>query len=77
VETKTKEQLLTLKDAATFTPYSAEYLNLLARKRKINAQKIGRDWLITKPDLFDYLKKQQSESHSRLVQLSKYLRMLM
>lgn len=77
METKTKEQLLSLKDAATFTPYSAEYLNLLARKGKINAQKIGRDWLITKPDLFDYLKKQQTESQSRLMQLSKYIRMPM
>jgi excisionase family DNA binding protein len=74
---QTKTQLLTLKDAATLTPYSAEYLNLLARKGKLNAQKIGRDWLITKPDLFSYLKKQESESQSRLMQLSKYLRMLM
>lgn len=70
---ETKEQLLTLKEAAEFSPYSAEYLNLLARKGKINARKIGRDWLITKTDLFEYLKKQQTESKSRLLLLSRFI----
>ncbi len=70
-------QLLSLKEAATLTPYSADYLNLLARKGKIRARKIGRDWLITKSDLFDYLRKQQLESQSRLKQLSKYVNLLM
>lgn len=68
-----ENKLLTLKEAARFSPYSAEYLNLLARKGKINARKIGRDWLITKADLFEYLKKQQTESKSRLFQLSRYI----
>lgn len=66
-------ELLSLKDASVFSPYSADYLNLLARKGKIKARKIGRDWLITKADLFDYLKKQHFESKTRLKQLSKYL----
>ncbi|MBX4191656.1 MAG: helix-turn-helix domain-containing protein [Candidatus Doudnabacteria bacterium] len=69
-------QLLSLKDAAELTPYSADYLNLLARKGKIRARKIGRDWLITKPDLFHYLRKQHIESQSRLRQLRKYLDLL-
>lgn len=70
-------QLLTLKEAATLCPYSAEYLNLLARKGKLRATKVGRDWLVTRTDLFDYLKKQQDESRSRLSQLSKYISLLM
>ncbi len=66
-------ELLSLKDAAELTPYSPDYLNLLARKGKIKARKIGRDWLITKSDLFSYLRRQHLESQSRFRQLSKYL----
>jgi excisionase family DNA binding protein len=74
---KTDLGLLSLKEASTLTPYSSDYLNLLARKGKIKARKIGRDWLITKADLFDYLRKQHIESQSRLKQLNKYLNLLM
>jgi excisionase family DNA binding protein len=70
-------ELLTLKEAAQISPYSAEYLNLLARKERIRARKIGRDWLVTRADLFDYLKKQQTESKSKLMELSKYINLLM
>ena len=69
-------ELLSLKDASELTPYSADYLNLLARKGKIRARKIGRDWLITKSDLFSYLRRQHLESQSRLRQLSKYINLL-
>lgn len=69
--------LLTLKEAAELSPYSADYLNLLARKGKIRASKIGRDWLITKADLFEYLEKQQSDSKQRVSVISKYLNLLM
>jgi excisionase family DNA binding protein len=65
--------LLTLKQAARLSPYSAEYLNLLARKGKIKAVKMGRDWLLTKDDLFSYLSKQHRDSKDRLSQLSKYI----
>jgi hypothetical protein len=76
-ETGSKLELLSLKEASSISPYSADYLNLLARKGKIKARKIGRDWLITKADLFSYLRRQHVESRSRLKQLSKYLNMLM
>jgi excisionase family DNA binding protein len=69
-------ELLSLKDASELSPYSPDYLNLLARKGKIRARKIGRDWLITKTDLADYLSRQQVESQSRFRQLSKYLNLL-
>lgn len=66
-------ELLSLKDAAQFSPYSADYLNLLARKGKLRARKIGRDWLVTRGDLLDYLRRQHLDSQSRLNQLNKYL----
>ena len=76
-DTSSSLELLSLKEAAELCPYSADYLNLLARKGKLKARKIGRDWLITKADLFEYLHKQHLDSKSRLRQLSKYLNLLM
>ena len=76
-ETSIELELLSLREAAELSPYSADYLNLLARKGKLRARKIGRDWLITRADLFIYLNKQHLESQSRLKQLSKYLNLLM
>lgn len=75
-ETSSNLELLSLKEASEFTPYSADYLNLLARKGKIRAKKIGRDWLITKADLFAYLRRQHVESKSRFTALGKYLDLL-
>jgi len=72
-QAKQELELLSLKEAATLTPYSADYLNLLARKGKLRARKIGRDWLVARTDLFHYLHKQKIESQSRIRQLSKYI----
>ncbi len=47
-----------MSDAAKFTPYSAEYLSLLARKRKLPAKKIGKTWFTTKTALNDYMQRQ-------------------
>jgi len=74
--TTAQVELLSLKEASELTPYSADYLNLLARKGKIHARKIGRDWLITKTDLFSYMKHQQVESETRSRQLSRYINQL-
>ena len=71
-----RTKLLSLKEAASISPYSADYLNFLVRKDKIKATKIGRDWLITRFDLFEYVKKQQTESETRLKHLSKYVDLL-
>ncbi len=67
-----KSELLSLKEAAEISPYSADYLNSLARRGKIKATKIGRDWLIIRSDLFDYLRKQQAVSENRLSKLNEY-----
>ena len=72
-QVESKESFLTLREAASLSPYSSDYLNLLARKGKIRAYKIGRDWLITKKDLASYLMRQQTETRNRFKQLTRYL----
>ena len=69
----TKIELLSLKEAAQLSPYSADYLNLLARKGKIKCVKLGRDWVVSKQDLHDYLKHQEGASRSKLRQLNRYI----
>ena len=44
--------------AAEFSPYSQEYLSLLARKGKIHARKFGRNWYTTLEDLREYINSQ-------------------
>ena len=49
---------LSMSDAALLTPYSAEYLSLLARKKKIASKKIGNAWYTTKAELDSYMRRQ-------------------
>jgi len=49
-------EILTLAEASELTPYSQEYLSLLARKGALGAFKRGRNWVITKRDLDRYLR---------------------
>ena len=48
--------LLTLTEASRGTPYSAKYLNLLARSGKLDASKRGRVWYTTKKAIGAYRK---------------------
>lgn len=57
-------EILTLAEASKFTPYSQEYLSLLARKGAIGAFKQGRNWMITRTDLNRYLKS-VAKSHKK------------
>jgi len=57
--TEAEDKLLTLEEASAESPYSQEYLSLLARRRRIAAVKIGRKWMITKRALQQYLKQIQ------------------
>ncbi len=41
-----QDPLLTISQASKGTPFSAEYLSLLARTRRVPAIKIGRKWMI-------------------------------
>lgn len=49
-------EVLSLKEASRLTPYSQEYLSLLARRGAIGAFKKGRNWYIMKRDLERYLR---------------------
>lgn len=52
---KTREQFYFLLDLSEGTPYSAKYLNLLARTGRLEAHKEGRNWLSTKEALKRYI----------------------
>ncbi len=51
-------EFISLAETSIFSPYSQEYLSLLARKEKIFAKKFGRNWYTTKDAGEEYLKKQ-------------------
>lgn len=51
------KKLLTLSEASKLTPYSSEYLSLLARKGLIGAVKVGRNWKVSQIELEEYLGK--------------------
>src|SRR3989344_5495495 len=55
---KPEKNYITLAEAAEGTPYSQEYLSLLARKGKLPAQKIGRNWYTTRKVVLDYIETQ-------------------
>jgi len=54
-------EIMTLAEASKLTPYSQEYLSLLARKGNIGAFKLRRNWVVTKKALIEYLK-----THSKI-----------
>jgi Fic family protein len=54
-----KEEFLPLAKLAKNTPYSAEYLGLLARKGRIDAVKEGKTWKSTKKTIDAYVKEQK------------------
>jgi excisionase family DNA binding protein len=56
-----KTKLLSLAEAAKHTPYSQEYLSLLARQGKIGAVKVGRNWQISQKALEEYISKVSSK----------------
>jgi hypothetical protein len=58
--------LLSIKNVAKETPYSAEYLSLLARKGKLKAVKIARDWLTTREAVLLYIREQR-EKHEQAI----------
>lgn len=56
LDTKLKDhQYLSLSEVSKKTKFSAKYLNLLARKGKLEAHKIGRNWLTTVSAVENYL----------------------
>jgi hypothetical protein len=59
-------RLISITQAAKYTPYSAAYLSLLARKQKLPAMKINRDWLTTREAVLGYVKQQQKR-HEKIL----------
>ncbi len=55
------KELVPLSEAAKGTPYSAEYLSLLARRGKLGAIKISRNWVISRDDLKKYIEKMKGK----------------
>ena len=51
-----REKFMKLAEVAQKTPYSAKYLNLLARQGKLEAHKESRDWFTTKEAVERYMK---------------------
>ncbi len=62
-----REKLLSLSELAKNTPYSDEYLGLLARKGNIDAIKVGRIWKSTRKTIDTYMvehKRSRNRNHS-------------
>jgi Fic family protein len=55
-ERKKSQKYLPLSEICKYTPYSQEYLSLLARRGKIEAVKLGRNWHSTVDAAKKYLK---------------------
>lgn len=55
---KLNSATLTMAQAEKFSPYSKEYLGLMARRGVLPAFKLKRDWVVLQHDLEDYVKKQ-------------------
>lgn len=56
---KSKEKYVTLRKLSKITDFSPKYLNLLARKGKLEAHKEGRVWFSSKEALERYLKNRE------------------
>ncbi|MBU0479654.1 MAG: Fic family protein [Proteobacteria bacterium] len=50
---------LTMAQAAEITPYSQDYLNIMARRGAIPAFKLKRNWLVAKDSILKYVKDHQ------------------
>lgn len=70
---QTARQWLSMTEAALLTPYSAEYLSLLARKGKLSAKKINNAWYTTRPVVLEYMKKQAIRNKVRSLSISENL----
>ena len=68
-EAEMLSRLLPITEAAKQTPYTAAFLRQLARTSKLQATKIGRDWLITHPALQNFLTQPAARHEQALLSL--------
>lgn len=55
--------LISLKEASKLTPYSADYLSLLIRKKKLEGCKVNGKWFTTEGDMKKYLQRAAEYSY--------------
>lgn len=51
-----REDLIPLSEAAAISGLSLKHLGLLARQGKLNARKIGRNWVTTREAVDEYVR---------------------
>ena len=56
--TSEKQGFINLKEASKHCDYSQEYLSLLARKGKLSAIKLNKEWVTTRESLEEYIENQ-------------------
>ncbi len=59
--TTKQENFVSLTSISKITPFSAKYLNLLARQGKLEAYKEGRNWLTSKESIERYIKNRKRQ----------------
>lgn len=60
-----QDPLIPISEASKGTPYSPEYLSLLARTRRIPATKIGKKWLVSKSAIQEYISQQNHSASAK------------
>jgi excisionase family DNA binding protein len=58
-ETSSKDELISLAEAAEMYGLSTSYLRRLARKGRLRAQRVGRGWVTTPADVETYIRSRQ------------------
>lgn len=54
-----EERFISLAEAARYCPYGQEYLSLLARTGRLDAAKIGRNWVTTRKAVREYAEREK------------------
>jgi excisionase family DNA binding protein len=59
MESKSFQNLISLSEASTISNLSQDHLRRLAEQGKLEAKKIGRNWVTTKEAVEEYLEKRR------------------
>ena len=59
-----KHELISLAEAAKRYGFSTSYLRRLARKGRLNAKKVGRDWVTTPAEVEEYIRSREKRGAS-------------
>ena len=64
-ETRDKDELISLAEAARRYGFSQEYLSRLARRGRLKAVKIARNWLTTPANVEEFIRSRQRRGKYR------------